>query len=79
MAAAGVVGVPDSRLGENLAAFVVPVDPDCPPDIDELRAFIRARLAGFKVPAHWRIVSELPLTHSGKLNRLVLQQNWDPT
>jgi acyl-CoA synthetase (AMP-forming)/AMP-acid ligase II len=79
VAAAGVVGVPDPRLGENLAAFLVPVDPGSPPDFDQLRAFTRARLAGFKVPAHWQIVSELPLTHNGKLNRLVLQENWDST
>nr|WP_293235573.1 hypothetical protein [Mycolicibacterium sp.] len=76
VAAVGVVGVPDSRLGENLAAFVVPVDTGSPPDFDELRAFTRTRLAGFKVPAHWFVVSELPLTHNGKLNRVVLQQNW---
>ncbi len=76
VAAVGVVGVPDPRLGENLAAFLVPADPACPPDIDQLRAFTRARLAGFKVPAHWYIIEELPLNHNGKLNRPMLQENW---
>lgn len=74
--AVGVVGVPDPRLGENLVAFVVAAEPDSPPDIDGLRTFTRDRLAGFKVPAHWRFVTELPLTHNGKLNRAALQANW---
>jgi acyl-CoA synthetase (AMP-forming)/AMP-acid ligase II len=76
VAAVGVVGVPDTRLGENLAAFIVPADPASPLDIDQLRAFTRARLAGFKVPAHWYFVEDLPLNHNGKLNRSVLQENW---
>lgn len=48
---AGVVGVPDQRLGETLAAFV------------------RTRLAGFKVPPYWYDVTELPLSGAGKLLR----------
>jgi acyl-CoA synthetase (AMP-forming)/AMP-acid ligase II len=76
VAAVGVVGVPDRRLGETLAAYVVPIDPAFPPDIDDLLTFTRSRLAGFKVPAYWYFVEELPLTHSGKLNRPVLQEDW---
>jgi acyl-CoA synthetase (AMP-forming)/AMP-acid ligase II len=76
VAAVGVVGVPDQRLGENLAAFLVPVVPAAPPDVDQLRRFTRARLAGFKVPAHWYVVEELPLNHNGKLNRRALQEIW---
>jgi acyl-CoA synthetase (AMP-forming)/AMP-acid ligase II len=68
--------VPDRRLGETLAAYVVPIDPTSPPDIDDLRTFTRTRLAGFKVPVYWYFVEEFPLTHSGKLNRTVLQESW---
>jgi acyl-CoA synthetase (AMP-forming)/AMP-acid ligase II len=69
VAAAGVVGVPDERLGETLAAFVVPTDPDRPPGEEELRTFLRRRLAGFKVPAYWHRVDRLPLNSAGKLLR----------
>jgi acyl-CoA synthetase (AMP-forming)/AMP-acid ligase II len=69
VAGVGVVGVPDQRLGETLAAFVVPTDATHSPDHDELASFTRARLAGFKVPAHWYDVTELPLNHAGKLLR----------
>ena len=73
VAAAGVVGVPDQRLGETLAAFVVAADPARPPGPDELRRFTRARLAGFKVPAYWYVVDELPLSHAGKVMRAALR------
>jgi acyl-CoA synthetase (AMP-forming)/AMP-acid ligase II len=72
VAAVGVVGVPDPRLGENLAAFVVPADPSRPPDAAELRSFARARLAGFKVPAHWYTVDALPQNSAGKVVRKAL-------
>ncbi|WP_409330052.1 class I adenylate-forming enzyme family protein [Trujillonella humicola] len=74
VAAAGVVGVPDRWLGETLAAFVVPADPARPPSADELHAHVRARLAGFKVPACWHTVAELPVTTAGKLSRRDLQR-----
>ena len=67
--AAGVVGVPDPRLGETLAAFIVAAEPSRRTDHDELARFVRAQLAGFKVPAYWYDVSELPLNGAGKLLR----------
>lgn len=73
VAAAGVVGVPDARLGETLAAFIVPADPACPPRPAELVRFTRTRLAGFKVPAYWYTVDALPLSAAGKLLRTVLR------
>jgi fatty-acyl-CoA synthase len=65
---AAVVGVPDERWGEVGAAFVVP-DPDARPDSEDLCDFVRARLAGYKVPVHWRFVDELPRTGSGKVRK----------
>jgi acyl-CoA synthetase (AMP-forming)/AMP-acid ligase II len=67
--AAGVVGVPDERLGQTIAAFVVPSDPGNPPDAADLRRHTRERLAGFKVPAFWYSVGALPHSAAGKLLR----------
>lgn len=67
--AVGVVGVPDRRLGETLAAFVVPADATSPPDVNDLCNFARASLAGFKVPQYWYTVAELPLNSAGKVLR----------
>jgi len=66
---AAVIGVPDRLLGETITAFVVPANPADPPGREELRAFARAALAGFKVPAQWEFVPSLPRNATGKLLR----------
>ena len=61
---AAVVGVPDERLGEEVAAAVVA---DAP--ADELREFARERLAAYKYPRLVLVVDELPHSASGKILR----------
>lgn len=70
----GVVGVPDARLGETVAAFVVPVDDADPPTTDELAAAVRLSLAAFKVPTYWHMVTGLPYNAAGKLLRSSLME-----
>ena len=73
VAEAAVVGMPDRLLGEVIKAFLVPGDPADPPGQEELRAFARAALAGFKVPAQWEFVPSLPRNATGKLLRRLLR------
>ncbi len=73
IAEVAVIGVPDRLLGETIKAFVVPADPADPPGREELRAFARAALAGFKVPAQWEFAPSLPRNATGKLLRRQLQ------
>jgi acyl-CoA synthetase (AMP-forming)/AMP-acid ligase II len=58
-----------SDLGEQIVAYVVPREPSAPPRPDDLRRFVRAELAGFKVPARWIMVDELPRSPLGKVLR----------
>jgi acyl-CoA synthetase (AMP-forming)/AMP-acid ligase II len=73
VAAVGVVGVPETRLGETLAAFIVPTDSAHPPRPEELGSFARVKLAGFKIPQYWYSVTELPLNSAGKVVRATLR------
>jgi acyl-CoA synthetase (AMP-forming)/AMP-acid ligase II len=68
-----VIGVADRRLGEEIAAFVVPSDAAAPPDPEGLTAYARSSLAGFKVPRRWTFVADLPRNSQGKLLRRVLR------
>jgi len=67
--AARVHGEKHARVGAIPVAEVVPADPALPPTEASLLAHCRARLARFKVPADFRIVSHLATTPSGKVRR----------
>jgi fatty-acyl-CoA synthase len=73
VAQVAVVGVPDHRWGEAAVAVVVPGAPGTP-DPAALEAFLRDRLAAFKVPRRWVLVDELPRTASGKVQKHVLRE-----
>jgi acyl-CoA synthetase (AMP-forming)/AMP-acid ligase II len=66
--------MPDDRLGQTVVAFVVPADPAAPPDPDALRTYARDRLSGFKVPARWCFVADLPRNANGKIVRSRLRE-----
>ena len=67
-----VIGVPDKDLGEALRALVVATG--APPDADELDAFCRARLAGYKCPKSYEFVSGLARNAMGKLDKRFLRR-----
>ncbi|MHB1924046.1 MAG: AMP-binding protein [Acidimicrobiales bacterium] len=73
VASVQVVGVPDARMGEELAAFIV-VRAGASLDEQEIRDFCRARLARFKVPRHVCFTTEFPMTVTGKVQKYRLRQ-----
>jgi fatty-acyl-CoA synthase len=75
---AAVIGVPDEQWGEVGLAVVVPA-PGAAPDPDALRAELRTRLAGFKVPKEYRFLHELPKTATGKIRKPDLRATYAPT
>lgn len=63
---AAVVGIPDETLGEEVAALVVP-RPGSSPDADELQAWVKERVAGYKYPRRVLFVDDLPKGPTGKV------------
>ncbi|MFH9955812.1 AMP-binding protein [Streptomyces roseolus] len=71
VARAAVIGVPDMRLGEEIAAAVV-LRPGGETSPDELRAFVKDRVAPYKYPRRTRLVDALPMGPSGKILKRAL-------
>ena len=70
-----VVGVPDPKWGEQVAAFIRPASGQAP-TAEELFAFCREHLAPHKTPRFWEFVEQFPLTPSGKVQKFVLREGF---
>ncbi len=66
--------VPDSELGEEIAAAVVSKDPELT-EI-HLRRFVAERLVEFKIPRRILILDEIPKGPTGKLQRIGLAEKF---
>jgi long-chain acyl-CoA synthetase len=72
-----VIGLPHEKLGEEVAAVIVPADGRGAQDAEALVAFLKSRLAGFKVPSKvfWQ-VDELPRNATGKVLKKDLRDRY---
>ncbi len=67
-------GVPHERLGEEVAAVVVPRS-GVPLTVEEVQQHVRERLAGFKVPSRVEIWTDpLPRNPAGKVLKRDLRE-----
>jgi len=73
VAHAAVIGVPHPRWGEVGHAFVEP-RPGASLDADVLKGFLDGRLARFKLPKTYTVMTELPRTASGKIDKVSLKK-----
>lgn len=71
-----VVGVPDEKWGEQVAAFVRTA-PGSQVSGEELSGFARQELASYKTPKIWVSVKEFPLTGPGKVQKFRLREMWE--
>jgi acyl-CoA synthetase (AMP-forming)/AMP-acid ligase II len=77
VATAAVIGVPDESWGERVHAVVVPAS-GATVTLDELDAFCRDRIAGYKIPRSLEVVDALPLSAAGKvLKRELRKPYWE--
>jgi acyl-CoA synthetase (AMP-forming)/AMP-acid ligase II len=72
---AAVFGIPDDEWGESVHAIVQAKEGETI-DLEELRAFVEARLARYKQPREYEVRDALPRTDSGKLLKRVLRDEY---
>jgi benzoate-CoA ligase len=70
---AAVIGKEDAEGLTKTKAFVV-FKPGASATEDELKAFVKERLAPYKYPRYWAFVSDLPKTATGKIQRFKLRE-----
>jgi len=75
VAEVAVVGLPDDKWGESVAAFVRPAAGSAV-DKGALFAYLREHLAPHKTPKQWFEVEAFPLTGSGKIQKFKLREQW---
>jgi 2,3-dihydroxybenzoate-AMP ligase len=71
-----LIGMPDPRLGERGCAYVVPRDPQTPPTLAGICAYLEAEgLAKYKWPERLELTDTLPRTQIGKVSKAELRQD----
>jgi len=73
IAEVAVFGVPDSRLGEQVAAWIQ-LHAGEEIAAAEIRAFCQGNIAHFKIPEYIRFVDEFPMTVTGKLQKFKMRE-----
>jgi len=68
-----VVGVPDRKYGEEVAA-VIRLRDGASAEQDEIIEFCRGQIAHYKVPRYVRFVSAFPMTVTGKVQKYLLRE-----
>ena len=69
---ASAYAVPDDRLGEEVGTTIYSQSVI---DLDELKAFLSAHIARFKIPRYFKVIAEpLPRIASGKINKRKLRE-----
>ena len=75
VAEVAVIGVPDSKWGEALLAYVI-TRTGMRISGDELENFLRSALAGFKIPRRYKFVESFPRNATGKILKRELRTQW---
>lgn len=69
-----IIGVPNADMGEEVKALVVPTDLENPPSAEDLNAYCREHLAGFKCPRSYEFRDDIGRNAMGKVNKRALKK-----
>lgn len=69
-----VVGVPDKKYGEETMAFIRMRTPEKRLTKDDIHSFCKGRIADYKIPRYIEMISDYPMTASGKIQKYKLRE-----
>lgn len=70
---AQVFGVPDAKLGEEVCLWVE-LKTGSEIETSDIRTWLKERISHFKIPKHIKIVSEFPMTVTGKIRKFKMRE-----
>ena len=68
-----VIGVPDGKYGEQVAAWVK-LEPNAMLTPEDIRKFCEGKIAAHKIPKHVKIVDSFPMTVTGKIEKFKMRE-----
>jgi fatty-acyl-CoA synthase len=71
---AQVIGVPDERYGEELGAWVTLRDGAPELTAEAVKEFAAGKLAHYKIPRYVLVVTEFPMTVTGKVRKIEMRE-----
>jgi fatty-acyl-CoA synthase len=69
-----VVAVPSKLHGEEQAAFIIAGENYGHISAKEVKAYLRPRISGYKIPRYVKVLPEFPMTASGKVQKYKLRE-----
>jgi fatty-acyl-CoA synthase len=70
-----VVGIPDAKFGEEVAAYVK-VKSGAALTAEDIQSYCKGKIAFFKIPKHIKIVEEFPMTVTGKIQKFRMRETF---
>jgi fatty-acyl-CoA synthase len=68
-----IVGVPDFKYGETIAAWVK-LKPGAALTLEDLKKFCKGKIAEYKIPRYLKVTDDFPMTVSGKIQKFKLRE-----
>jgi fatty-acyl-CoA synthase len=68
-----VIGVPDEKYGEEVAAWVK-VKTGGKVSVEELNSYCKDQIAHYKIPKYWKFVEGFPMTVTGKIRKVAMRE-----
>jgi fatty-acyl-CoA synthase len=68
-----IVGVPDLKYGETIAAWVK-LKPGAALTLEDLRQFCKGKIAEYKIPRYLKVTNDFPMTVSGKIQKFKMRE-----